>query len=110
MASSLEFVDYICEQLRGTGALRSKKMFGEYMVYLNDKPVFLVCDDTLFIKMLPCLEPLLGGHAMAAPYQGAKDHYVLDPDNRELLCQVAALAEPVIPVPKPKKKKTQPHG
>ena len=55
MASSPDFVTYICEQLGDIGAVRSRKMFGEYMVYLNDKPVIMVCDDTVFVKMLPCL-------------------------------------------------------
>ena len=45
MASSPDFVNYICEQLEGLGAVRSRKMFGEYMVYLNDKPVVIICGD-----------------------------------------------------------------
>ena len=45
MASSPEFVSYICEQLDGLGAVRFRKMFGEYMVYLNDKPVVIVSND-----------------------------------------------------------------
>lgn len=61
MASSPEFVNYICEQLEGLGAVRSRKMFGEYMVYLNDKPVIIVCDDRAMVKTLPCLEGLLQG-------------------------------------------------
>ena len=39
------------------------------MVYLNDRPVLLVCDDTPFVKMLPCVEGLLGGRPSAAPYE-----------------------------------------
>ena len=42
MSSSLDFVNYVCEQLEGVGAIRSRKMFGEYMVYVNDKPVVMV--------------------------------------------------------------------
>ena len=42
MSSSLDFVNYVCEQLEGVGAIRSRKMFGEYMVYVND-PVWLTC-------------------------------------------------------------------
>lgn len=57
-------------------------MFGEYMVYLNDRPVLLVCDDTPFVKMLPCVEGLLGDRPSAAPYEGAKPHYVLGPGRR----------------------------
>ena len=100
MASSSEFVAYVCEQLEGIGAIRSRKMFGEYMIYINDKPVVMICDDTVLIKMLPCLEKLLEGHKTAPPYEGAKPHYVLDPDDRETLCRAAGLAEKVTPVPK----------
>ena len=38
MSSSPEFVRYLCEQLEGTGEVRFRKMFGEYWIYLNDRP------------------------------------------------------------------------
>lgn len=107
MSSSPDLVSYICEQLEGLGAVRSRKMFGEYMVYLNDKPVIIICDDRAMVKMLPCLEALLKGCPTEPPYQGAKEHYVLDPDDRETLREAAQLAEEVTPLPKkraPKKK------
>ena len=104
MASSPDFVTYICEQMEGIGSIRSRKMFGEYMVYLNDKPVIMVCDDTVFVKMLPCLEELLAQNSTAFPYKGAKEHYVLDPDDRDTLRKAAILAEEVTPLPKKRKK------
>ena len=107
MASSPDFVNYICEQLEGLGAVRSRKMFGEYMVYLNDKPVVIICGDRPMVKMLPCLEELLRGRPTEPPYQGAKDHYLLDPDDRDTLREAVRLAEEVTPLPKkkaPKKK------
>lgn len=103
MSSSKEFSLYICEQLEGIGNVRSRKMFGEYMIYLNDKPVVLVCDDTVFVKRLPCLEELLGGHETGAPYEGAKLWYILDPDDRDTLRRAAALAEEVTLLPKKRK-------
>ena len=109
MASSPDFVNYICEQLEGLGAVRSRKMFGEYMVYLNDKPVIIICDDRPMVKMLPCLEELLRGRPVEPPYEGAKDHYLLDADDRDTLRQAARLAEEVTPLPKkktPKKKES----
>lgn len=105
MASSLEFAAYVCEQLEGIGAVRFRKMFGEYMVYVNDKPVVLVCDDTVFMKKLPCLEHLLGENPVGSPYQGAREHYILDPDDRDTLCRAAALAEEVTPLPRKKSRK-----
>ena len=100
MASSSEFVSFICEQLEGVGQIRARKMFGEFMIYVNDKPVVMVCDDSVFMKRLPCLEPLLGARPAAPPYEGAREHYVLDPDDWETLREAARLAEEVTPVPK----------
>ena len=105
MASSPDFVNYICEQLEGLGAVRSRKMFGEYMVYLNDKPVVIICDDRPMVKMLPCLEPLLRDRPTQPPYEGAKDHYLLDPDDRDTLREAVRLAEEVTPLPKKRVKK-----
>jgi len=104
MASSPDFVTYICEQLSGVGAVRFRKMFGEYMIYVNDKPVVMVCEDTVFMKILPCLEPILRNHPVGAPYEGAREHYILDPDDGDTLRRAAVLAEEVIPVPKKRKK------
>ena len=103
MASSPDFVTYICEQLGDIGSIRSRKMFGEFMVYLNNKPVIMVCDDTVFIKMLPCLKPLLEQNSTGFPYGGAKEHYVLDPDDAATLRTAALLAEEVTPLPKKRK-------
>ena len=106
MASNPDFVAYICEQLEGLGAVRSRKMFGDYLVYLNDKPVFILCDDRAMVKMLPNLAQLLEGRPTEPPYEGAKDHYVLDPDDRETLREAARLAEEVTPLPKKRTKKS----
>ena len=104
MGSTLDFTAYICDQLEGIGAIRHRKMFGEYMIYVNEKPVVMVCDDTVFIKILPCLETVLGNNPIGCPYEGAREHYILDPDDRETLRWAALLAEEVIPVPKKRKK------
>lgn len=111
MASSPDFVNFICEQLEGLGTVRTRKMFGEYMVYLNDKPVVIICDDRALVKMLPCLAELLKDRPAEPPYEGAKAHYLLDPDDRETLREAVRLAEEAVPLPKkrtPKKEKTAP--
>lgn len=105
MASSQDFVSYVCEQLEGVGSLRSRKMFGEYMIYVNEKPVLMVCDNLVYVKVLPCLAALLSDHPTAPPYPGAKEHYILDPDEGDELRQAAILAEAVTPLPK---KRTKP--
>jgi len=105
MASSPEFVAYVCEQVAPCGAVRSRKMFGEYMVYVDDRPLLLVCDNTVFIKKLPCVATLLASAQAGAPYPGAKEYYILDIDDSALSHKVVAALLPFVAVPKPRKHK-----
>ena len=86
MATTADYLAFVLEQLPPLWDVRSRKMFGEYMVYLNEKPVLLVCDNTVFVKKLPVLDNL-------------------DVEDRELTEQVLQLAEAATPLPKPRKKK-----
>ena len=45
MASHQDFVDYVAEQLREAGSIRSRKMFGEYGLYCDDVFFAGICDD-----------------------------------------------------------------
>lgn len=105
MSTNLDFVEFICEQIEGTGVIWYRKMFGEYMVYVNDKPILLVCDNTVFIKELDCLSVLMKDAEKGFPYKGAKEHYILDIDNADFAKEVISILEPVTPLPKPRKKK-----
>ena len=72
MATTKDYIEYVCERLHGMGGLRYRKMFGEYMVYVNDKPVLLVCDNTVFVKIVPELAALMADAERGLPYEGAK--------------------------------------
>lgn len=105
MATTNEYIEYVCEQINGIGAIRYKKMFGEFMVYVNDKPVIIVCDNNAFVKKLECIEEMMKDAKLGYPYKGAKEHYVLDIDNSDFCKNIVSKIEEVTPVPKPKKKK-----
>lgn len=105
MSTSVSYIQFVCDQLQDFLAVRWRKMFGEYMVYVNDKPVLLVCDDTVFVKILPELDPLMQRAERGLPYPGAKEHYILDIENRELTRAVVEVLERVTPPPKPRRKK-----
>ena len=107
MATSADYLTFVLEQLPPLGVVRSRKMFGEYMVYVNDKPVLLVCDNTVFVKIVPELAALMADAERGLPYEGAKEHYILDIDDTDLARQVVAVLETVTPLPKPKKKKVE---
>ena len=106
MATTQEFIAFVCDQIAGVGAVRYRKMFGEYMVYVNDKPLLLVCNNTVFVKKRPELDDLMQDADSAVPHSKArKEQYVLDIENVDLAKQVIAVLEPMTPIPKPRKKK-----
>ena len=105
MATTNEYIEYVCEQINGIGVIRYKKMFGEFMIYVNDKPVIMVCNNNAFVKKLDCIEEMMKDAKVGYPYKGAKEHYVLDIDNSDFCKNVVSKIEEVTPLPKPKKKK-----
>ena len=50
MASDLNFVEFIVEQIENAGVITYRKMFGEYALYCNSKVIALICDNQLFVK------------------------------------------------------------
>lgn len=81
-----DLVLYIIEQASKAGEVNAKKMFGDYCLYCDSKPVGLICDNYLYLKPLKQLEPLLhdSDKQMKPPYDGAKPHYVItDVDDRD---------------------------
>ena len=97
MATQKETVAFILAKLRQSGRFEARAMFGEYALYADGKVVALVCDDRLFVKILPAsreLEPLC---EQAPPYPGAKPHYLVEegqlsslPVLPAILCALAA--------------------
>lgn len=77
MASSPDFVEYVCFQLRHAGEISFKKMFGEYGLYCDRKYFGLVGDNQLFVKVTaPGLE-MLPEQEQGSPYPGAKPHFLM---------------------------------
>ncbi|MDL2295631.1 transcriptional regulator [Lachnospiraceae bacterium OttesenSCG-928-E19] len=111
MATSKEFIEFVTDQIHNAGDITIKKMFGEYMVYSNAKPVLLVCDDTVFVKKLPDVEKVFAQFDITPdtgfPYDGAREHYVLDFENSDLISEMVRTLEPITPLPKPRKSKVK---
>ncbi|MBD5388680.1 TfoX/Sxy family protein [bacterium] len=106
MATSIDFINFIHDQLDPFVSITHKKMFGEYMVYAAGRPVLLVCDDTVFVKQIPDAAAIFAAHgvtpAIGTPYDGTKPHYVLDIENTDLAVDMVRRLMDVIPMPRPK--------
>ncbi|WP_434311565.1 TfoX/Sxy family protein [Hominifimenecus sp. rT4P-3] len=108
MASKIEFVEFVADQLRGAGEITYKRMFGEYGLYCNGKFFAVICDDQLFVKMTEAGKAQYPDLPEAPPYEGAKNYFLLeDVDNRDMLAALAETTCRQLPEPKPRKKKSK---
>ena len=89
--------------------LTSRKMFGEYALYLGGKTVAFVCDDTLFIKPTPSALALLPDVPRGPAYPGSKDYIIGSDtlDDPDLCARVLRAVAEDTPPPKPKTRKAK---
>lgn len=81
MSTSRDYVDYVLEKLHDPMVFFARAMFGEYALYANEKVVGLICDNTLYVKILPASIDLETQCEKDSPYPGAKAHYVVTEDQ-----------------------------
>lgn len=105
MASTKDYVEYVCDSVKDFGIITNKKMFGEYMVYVNAKPILLICDNTIYIKMKDEIKEYMDECGTGYPYNGAKLHYILDVEDRDITSKVIPILERITPLPKSRGKK-----
>ncbi len=103
MACTTDFIEYLCEMLSSLGEVRSRKMMGEYVIYVNEKCVITACGNNAYVKKLPCITELMAESEVGCPYEGAKEAYILDVSNRNLTLKVISTLWEELPFPKKKK-------
>jgi len=107
MASDQSFVDFITDQISSLKTITSKKMFGEYAIYSDNKVVALVCDNKLFVKPTSGGRIFIGEPVEAPPYPNAKPCFLIEDkfEDREWISNLISITADGLPEPKPKPKK-----
>lgn len=107
MASDLNFVRFVADQIDDVCEIRYRMMFGEYALYSRDKVVALICDDQLFVKPTEAGRSFIGEVVESPPYPGAKLSFLIQDkiEDREWLTHLITLTEAALPKPKPKARK-----
>ncbi len=97
MATQAETIEFILDKLGSRRRFTARAMFGEYALYADGKTVALVCDDRLYVKIVPASVALKDLCETDSPYPGAKPHYLVTEDQLstlqelpDILCAVAA--------------------
>ncbi len=108
MATKQSIVDFLTDQISGAGNIRTRKMFGEYSLYCNEKVVALVCDDQLYVKPTNAGREFIDNLEESPPYPGAKNYFLINGDlwdDSGWLTKLISKTAEELPLPKPKKKK-----
>lgn len=106
MASSLEYVQYVAEQISRAGNIAYKRMFGEFGLFCDGKYFGCICDDRFLIKITKAGEALMPDCPKDYPYEGGSLMFFLEElDDREFLEHLVRVTCAELPVPKPRKKK-----
>lgn len=105
MSTDLDFIHYVAEQIALGSRLTHKKLFGEYALYVDEKVVAFVCDNSVFIKPSAAVARLGADLPQRPPYPGAKDYPVVDEllDDTDLIRGLMLETAALMPAPKPKK-------
>ena len=107
MATDLEFMEFLADQMAGAGEIAFKKMFGEYAVYCGGKVVALACDNQLFVKPTAAGRAFIGAPVEAPAYPGAKNSFRIEDafEDREWISELIRITAKDLPAPKLKKSK-----
>lgn len=104
MSCDKEYISFVCSQIECAGMVRTRQMFGEYMIYIDEKPVILVCDDICYVKMIDEIKEMMTEAQTGHPYPGARLHYILDVEHGDTALPVLKKLVEALPYPKKRRK------
>ena len=107
MATHKETVEFVLGKLRDAKRFSARAMFGEYALYADGVVVALICDDRLYVKILPASSELEGECEKGEPYPGAKPHYLIDEGQLSTLPNLATILFGIASSRTPNKKPTR---
>jgi TfoX/Sxy family transcriptional regulator of competence genes len=110
MPSDPSFIKFLTDQLESAGQIRSRKMFGEYALYCDDKVVALVCDNQLFVKVTDAGRAFIGDKLVEGyAYPGAKASFNVTDycEERDWITELIKITHTNLPAAKAPKALTQ---
>ncbi len=105
MPSDPQMAEFVCEMLQGLGEPRVRRMFTEYCIYLKDKPVGFVVNNTLLVKTNEEMRkerPELPTQKLFE--EAVNPMWVIeDPDDRKTVRELYQMARDCLPAKRAKK-------
>ena len=104
MASSMEYLDFLLEQLSELDEITYRGMMGEYIIYYRGKVIGGIYDDRFLVKNIKAAADLMPEAALELPYDGAKEMLLVDDvENKGFLRDLLEAMYNELPAPKKRK-------
>ena len=105
MASSIEYLNFILEQLTFLDDVTYRPMMGEFIIYYKGKIIGGIYDDRFLVKPVKSAIKMMPDAERQLPYEGAKEMLAVDNvDDREFLMKLLEAMYDELPAGKKKKK------
>lgn len=103
MASSIDYLNFILEQLSDLDEISYKAMMGEFILYYKGKIVGGIYDNRLLVKPVDSAVKSFSNPKYEFPYEGAKEMLsVENVDDRDFLARLFDAMVDELPMPKKK--------
>ncbi len=106
MLTQKETADFILQKLRDSTRFNVRAMFGEYAIYADGKVAGFICDDLLYVKIVPASKELEPICEKGPPYPGAKPYYIVEEVQLSTIQNLPNILTAVANSAPQKKKKT----
>ena len=108
MSTRKETIEFMLDKLGNSKHFSVRAMFGEYALYADGKVVGLICNDQLYVKIMPESVELEDICDKDEAYPGSKKFYVVEESELskiENLPDILLNIAKALPLPKKKVKK-----
>ena len=106
MSTSKEYLNYVLDLLSELDEITYRAMMGEYIIYYRGRIAGGIYDNRLLIKPVETAKKLMPKASCEIPYKGAKEMILIEEENKTVLRELFEAIYEELPVPKPRKKKT----
>jgi TfoX/Sxy family transcriptional regulator of competence genes len=105
MATSEGFMEFIVEQAEGAGHISTKRMFGAYCLYCDEKPVAFIGENSVFVKPTEKGRAFIGDVTEGELFPGSKLWFIIEErfEERDWFSELIRLTAGELPQPKPRK-------
>ena len=106
MSTSKDYLYYVLYLLSELDEITYRAMMGEYIIYYRGRIAGGIYDNRLLIKPVETAKKLMPEASFEIPYKGAKEMILIEEENKTVLRELFEAIYEELPVPKPRKKKT----